>query len=211
MHNLSDDSNYGHLIGSESSESISDIDTSDLSASEISSSESVSSAGESTSAVLNSTSDSNKKKSSNVFSQKDEPLCEGSPHTVFTASISVMLYAQKFSLTGEGLSALLKMIHSFLPKPCKLTTSVYRLKDFLKSHIGFQEPLLNYFCETCGISLAEGTRCSNIRCERLNSKSLVFHDLGFEHQLKELFKGIILGHHSAIVILLKFFSCSHAV
>lgn len=121
--------------------------------------------------------------------QKNDTLYEGASHTVITSYVSIMLFVMKHSLTRDAFGDLLHLIHTHLPKGSKFTSSVYRLKEVLKTLIGFEEPIQHYYCETCGIAMAGGGHCNKPSCRRATSKALVFHDLRLEKQLAELFKG----------------------
>ena len=117
-------------------------------------------------------------------------LYQGSSHTYISSYVSIMLFVMKYSLTKDAFSDLLSLIRTHLPKDTKFTTSVYRLKEVLKKNIGFEEPVKHYYCDTCGVSLEEGSQCSKQNCRGLNSNLLMFHDFRLERQLAELFKGI---------------------
>ena len=117
-------------------------------------------------------------------------IFEGSPHTIFDTYIAILLYTQKHSITREGFSDLLKLIHSLLPAECHITTSVHKLKNFLKKKMGFKEPKKLHICETCGEKTREpGGTCGKEECIGLGSNPIEFFDLGLENQLEELFKG----------------------
>ena len=135
------------------------------------------------------------------YKNSDELLYCGSSHTRLTSFVSIMLYVMKHSVTKEGFSDLLMLIQSHLPKSCPFTTSVYRLKEFLKSYLDFQEPEKHYLCTTCGDILQEGKQCEKRSCRLLNSKSNTFHDLRLEVQLGKLFKGMCIFNFMLAVLI----------
>lgn len=67
---------------------------------------------------------------------QDEPLYEGSSHTVLSAYVSIMLFVMKHCLTKEAFTDLLFLLVSFMPKSGKLTTSVYKLKEYFEEKNG---------------------------------------------------------------------------
>ena len=138
---------------------------------------------------------------------KSEPLYDGASHSVFTSYVSIMLFVMKHSLTRDAFSDLLYLIDTHLPKGSKFTSSVYRLKQVLKTLIGFEEPVKRFFCEICGVALpGGGEHCQKPSCMRATSKALVFHDLRLEKQLAELFKG---NYDNQSLGITKLSACSH--
>ena len=136
--------------------------------------------------------------------QQNKFLYEGASHTYITSYVSIMLFVMKHSLTKDAFSDLLFLIRTHVPKDTKFTTSVYSLKEFLKKNIKFEEPMKHFYCDTCGVSLNEGSQCLKPSCRGLNSNSSMFHDLRLERQLAELFKGIY--NNTSVHILKSFYS-----
>lgn len=121
---------------------------------------------------------------------KDEHLYDGSAHTVISAYVSIMLFVMKHCLTKEAFTDLLFLLISFMPKPCKLTTSVYKLKEYLKRKMDIKEPIKHFICDICGTLLAEGENCRKDDCRTMQAKTKEFYDLRLEKQIEELFKGL---------------------
>lgn len=122
----------------------------------------------------------------------DRPLFEGSHHTLLSAFTMVMLFVLKHSLSRDAFSDLLHLISSLLPETAGFTTSVYKIKETLKSSLNFQEPILHMYCESCEKYCQDGNQCVNAVCQRnaYGTKMLQFHDLQFLKQLKNLFEGL---------------------
>ncbi|XP_021364208.1 uncharacterized protein LOC110457319 [Mizuhopecten yessoensis] len=116
------------------------------------------------------------------------PLYEGCKHTKFSAYSMVMLFVTKRGLCREGFTELLEIIADLLPPSTSFTTSVYKVKDLLKTGINFQEHSTHYFCERCQGLLEDGNPCKNDLCQREESRTLEFCDLNFIEQLKQMFK-----------------------
>lgn len=122
--------------------------------------------------------------------EEDRPLYDGSYHTAQSSSTAIMLFVMKHSLSREAFSDLLLLISSHLPETTFFTKSVYKLKETLKSSIGFQEPIVHHYCQACQMLCQDENTCNNVDCQRNNSKTLEFHDLQIEEQLKTMFKGL---------------------
>lgn len=96
----------------------------------------------------------------------------------------------KHCLTKEAFTDLLFLLVSFMPKSGKLTTSVYKLKEYLKKKMDVKEPIKHFICDTCGSLLADGEHCRKESCRTMQAKSNEFYDLRLEKQIEELFKGL---------------------
>lgn len=117
---------------------------------------------------------------SDTCSPKDSEhyIFEKCKHTLLTSYMSVMLYAQKHSLSKEAFTDLLHLIASHLPPGTKYLTSIYKVKEFLKRYMSFREPAVHTFCERCLKILQPGkTSCDLDICRRKKAKVLEFHDL----------------------------------
>lgn len=117
----------------------------------------------------------------------DERLYDSATHTIFTSYVSIMLFVMKHSLTRDAFSDLLMLIKTHLPAKNNFTTSVYKLKEFLKKNIGFEEPIKHYFCDNCGVKVTQEDICQRPGC--VGSKLSMFHDLRLVKQIQDLFKG----------------------
>lgn len=127
----------------------------------------------------------------------DDFIFEGCRHTQRSAYTMIMLFVMQNSLTNEAFSRLLVLISSFLPESAtdRFTQSIYKLKETLKSAIGFQEPKVHQYCEECQQYCREEF-CGNDVCRGGNNGRLLeFVDLQVEQQLKDLFKGLSISNY----------------
>ena len=118
-----------------------------------------------------------------------KPIYKGYSHSLLTSYTSVMLFVTKHSLSKEAFSDLLLLIATHLPVSNVYTKSIYKVKEFLKDFIDVKEPELHSLCENCH-QILDGKPCTSIHCRRINAKTLEFHDLHLQDQLKDLFKGL---------------------
>jgi len=122
---------------------------------------------------------------------RQEPLYEGCKLSEHTAYTMIMLFVHKHSLSNEAFSDLLLIISAHLPQSAKFAKSTYKVKEILKTTIGFQEPILHHYCDICQRYCQDGNICENEACRRNNSRMREFHDLRLEDQLKDMLKGLL--------------------
>lgn len=117
------------------------------------------------------------------------PLFDGCCHSTFSLYVMIMLFVIKHSLSKEAFSDLLHIISSVLPVTSKFSTSVYKLKETLKNGLGYVQPMIHKFCESCQQLMNEEDTCKNPVCRMNKAQVLTFYGLRLLDQLKSLFKG----------------------
>lgn len=123
--------------------------------------------------------------SDNEREQFDRPLYDGCCHTKLSLYTSLVMCVNKHSMTRDAFSDVLAIIAS-LDKSWGIATSVYKVKEIMKTCVKLQKPEIHLFCENCQAELKNSSDTCSCLIER---KVLEYSNLNVEKQIKELFKG----------------------
>eukprot|EP00111_Clytia_hemisphaerica_P014027 TCONS_00041286-protein len=118
-----------------------------------------------------------------------EPLYNGSTTNLGSALVMIMVFCQKFKLSGSCLCMLIKMLSLLLPPGNIFPRSLYHFKKIFSSIS--PKVVIHHFCKICMLKVETGCmHCPNLECPQHTSESMevaYFVQFDLQQQLKSIF------------------------
>ena len=123
----------------------------------------------------------------------NKPLYDNANISFGAAITLLMLFTQKFHLSGAALSMLIEMLNILLPPGHLLPKSLYLFKKLFTSLS--PSPKFHYFCKECFMKVnKESNQCTNVDCKQSagpNMKKSYFLEFDIRHQIKSILKVLL--------------------